>query len=331
MRYANQMSLRCRLTAIFVVFGIMVLEGCQLAPLPAFPAIAPTAPERTSIGHWDVIRQIDYSKLPKTSLKGDIGPAYLVYLVTLAGFHTDSFGFTVGPDDDVRYTTDSGQSWTKAASALHCRHGLEIVDEKVAWHCGNGGTRVSADGGQTWQTVAPSACPYMSFLDAQTGWTASPYDLQTTSNGGASWNKIALPPVMKDIATIALRTTNDGYVLDTAGNLLVTADGGRSWEVHSLGLKTGERLIATADGPDAVMRFVDARHGMVVFDLEDKTVWFAITEDGGQSWQRAEIPELRNRSLYYHFYLAHNGYLLTATDNFNNGANTSLVLRYQQP
>jgi len=24
----------------------------------------------------------------------------------------------------------------------------------VAWHCGNGGTRVSTDGGRTWRTTA---------------------------------------------------------------------------------------------------------------------------------------------------------------------------------
>jgi photosystem II stability/assembly factor-like uncharacterized protein len=312
------MSSKCRLVVIVIALGTMLLTGCAL-----------TTP--TSLGHWEIVRQINYSKLPETNLKGDLGPAYLVYLVTLAGFHTDRFGITVGPDDDARYTTDSGQSWTKAASALHCRHGLEIVDEKIAWHCGNGGTRVSTDGGQTWKTVTSSACPYMSFLDAQTGWAASPYDLQVTSDGGTSWEKIALPSAIRDIATIALRTANDGYILDTAGNLFSTSDGGQSWEAHSLGLKTGERLMATTVGPKAAMRFMDARHGMVVFDLEDGTVWFAVTGDGGRSWQRAEIPELRNQSFYYHLYLAHNGNLLTVTDDFNNGANTSVVLRYRQP
>jgi photosystem II stability/assembly factor-like uncharacterized protein len=308
----------------------LVMVGCTSAPLST-PSITPTASGDLPLGHWEVTRRIDYGTLPKTSLKGDLGPAYLLYLVTLAGFHTDTFGLTVGPDDDVRYTTDSGQSWTKATSALHCRHGLEIVDEKIAWHCGNGGTRVSTNGGQTWQTVAPSACPYLSFLDARTGWSASPYELRATSDGGTSWHQITLPANAQSIAAIALRTANDGYVLDTTGNLFVTTDGGRSWQTHSLGLKAGEHLIAATVGPKAALRFFDAQHGLVVFDLVDKTVWFAQTADGGRSWRRAEIAELRDQSYYYHLYLARDGHLLTATDNFNNGANASLVLRYQQP
>lgn len=312
------------------LLGVIGLGDCTLTPRPAASTPAPTSSFIPG-GHWEVTRQISYSDLPKTRLKGDIGPAYLVYFVTLAGFHTDTFGITVGPDDDARYTTDGGQSWIKAAGKLHCRHGLEIVDEKVAWHCGNGGTRVSTNGGQSWQTVAPSACPYLSFLDAQSGWAASSYDLQATSDGGASWNEITLPPAIHDIVTIALRTANDGYVLDTAGNLFVTTDGGQSWERYSLGLEADERLITTAIGPKAAMRFVDAQHGLVVFDLLDRSVWSATTSDGSQSWQRTEISELRDQSYYYHVYLARDGRLLTVTDDFTNGANVSLVLCYQQP
>ncbi len=309
---------------------ILVLVGCTSAPLST-PTIVSTTSHNLSLGHWEVLRRIDYDTFPRTSLKGDLGPAYRLYLVTLAGFHTDAFGLTVGPDDDVRYTTDSGQSWTRATGALFCRHGLEIVDEKIAWHCGNGGTRVSTDGGQTWQTVAPSACPYLSFLDAQTGWTASPYQLLATSDGGVHWNPITVPLNTQSIAAVALRTANEGYVLGTAGDLFVTADGGRSWHVNSLGLKADEQIIASVNGPEAALRFFDAQHGLLVFDLTDRTVWFALTEDGGHSWQRAEISELRDQSYYYHLYLARDGHLLTATDDFNNGANVSLVLRYQQP
>jgi photosystem II stability/assembly factor-like uncharacterized protein len=309
----------------------LVLTGCTTASPPTTAPTPLAASDDLSLGHWEVVRRIDYDALPKTRLKGDLGPAYLLFLVTLAGFHTDTFGITVGPDDDARYTTDSGQSWTKATSALHCRHGLEIVDEKIAWHCGNGGTRVSTNGGQTWRTVAPSACPYLSFLDARTGWSASPYDLQATSDGGASWQPITLPANAQSLAAIALRTANDGYVLDTAGNLFVTTDGGRSWQTHALGLNADEHLIATTVGPKTALRFFDAQHGLVVFDLADKTVWFAQTADGGRSWRRAEIAELRDQAAYYHLYLARDGQRLTVTDAFNGGASASLVLRYRHP
>jgi photosystem II stability/assembly factor-like uncharacterized protein len=309
-----------RILVGLAALACLALAGC--APVPPSGGIV-------TPGHWEVVRQIDYDALPKTALKGYIGPAYLYYAVSLAGFHTDAFGVTVGPDDDVRYTTDGGASWTKSPNALFCRHGLEIVDDQVAWHCGNGGTRVSTDGGRTWRTVAPSACPSLSFLDARTGWAASVYRLQATADGGATWSEVARPPAMDDIAAVALRTAADGTVLDKKGALYITADGGTSWRVLSLGLKAGEQLMS-GQMPMAVMRFFDARRGLVVFDLSDGTVWSALTLDGGQTWQRAEIPELRGRSTYYHLYLARDGRLLTATDDFQ-GRHASVVLRYQQP
>jgi photosystem II stability/assembly factor-like uncharacterized protein len=281
-----------------------------------------------SPGRWEEIRRIEYGKIPADKLSGALGPADLVYLVTVAAFHNGRYGLTAGPDDDVRFTTDGGVSWTKASGELHCRHGLEIVDERVAWHCGNGGTRVSTDGGRTWKTVAPSVCPNLSFLDAQTGWAASPYQLQATADGGATWSGLE-PPVGKEkIAAVALRTRAAGYVLDEAGNLFLTTDGGASWEKSSLGLKSGERLIPSVNGPRAALRFPDDRNGVAVFDLLDRSVWFAVTADGGRTWQRAEIPSLRNRSYYFQAYLSRDGRWLTVTDDFNNGKNESVVFRY---
>jgi BNR/Asp-box repeat len=320
-----------KLVVFCVILGVVLLAGCSLTHLPIWPAAAPASIDFSISGHWEVIRQINYNSIPATSLQGDLGPAYRLYLVTLAGFYDDTYGITVGPDDDVRYTLDGGQSWTKAASALHCRHGMDIVDKDVAWHCGNGGTRVSTDGGRTWQTVSPSACPYMSFVDAQVGWTASPYVLEATHDGGASWDKVTLPSTVQDISAIALRSTDAGYILDAAGNLFMTGDAGITWASSSLGLNKGERLLVTTNGPRTVLRFFNARNGMAVFDLPDRTVWFAVTSDGGQTWQRAEILALRDRSYYYLLYLSRDGSLLTATDDFDHGANVSLVLKYHGP
>ncbi len=313
--------------ALFFLGGLG-LGGCAL-PIPfALPSVAPATFDFSTLGRWETVHTIRYNEISKDHLKGHLGPAYLVYLVTMAGFQTESYGISIGPDDDVRVSTDGGQSWTKSPGALFCRHGMEIVDGKTAWHCGNGGTRVSTDGGRTWRTTAPSACPYLSFLDARTGWAASPYDLQSTDDGGKTWTDVPLPATVQELAAIELRPGGNGYLLDAAGRIFVTSDGGRNWEIHWLGLAAGESLMTGAEGPKAVMRFIDARRGMVVFDLADRTVWFALTADGGRSWQRAEISELRDRSYYYHLFLSRDGSLLTATDDFNNGSNVSLVLRY---
>jgi len=279
-------------------------------------------------GRWEKIKTIAYYDIPAEHLKGAITPAYLLYMVTVAGFHNESFGISAGPDDDVRYTVDGGEVWTRAEGELHCRHGLEIVDELNAWHCGNGGTRVTEDGGRTWTTVTQSPCPILSFLDSQTGWAASPYLLQETIDGGESWTTL-IPPVDEGaIAAAAYSGPGAGYILDTFGALHRTANSGKTWEASSIGLAAGELLVPSYNGPRATLRFVDEQHGVLVYDLEDRSVWFAVTADGGQTWQREEIAELRDQATYFQLFLSQDGSLLTVTNDFNNGTNVSTVFRY---
>jgi photosystem II stability/assembly factor-like uncharacterized protein len=310
------------------MFLCMLLFGTTLTGCGSSAEKPPILFGEDPPGKWEQVADFSYYDVPAADLKGTIGPAYLVYMVTLAGFHDTNFGMTIGPDDDVRYTVDGGTTWAKSEGELHCRHGLDIVDRKVAWHCGNGGTRMSADGGLTWTTTAPSPCPSLSFLDARTGWAASPYELRATADGGSSWPHLN-PPVGENlIAAVALTPAGAGYALDQSGNLHVTADGGGTWETRSIGLENGARLVPSFDGPRAALRFVDERHAILVYDLEDRSVWFAVTRDGGSTWRHEEIVELRNRSTYYYPFLSRDGTLLTVTDNFNSGKNVSILFRY---
>lgn len=289
----------------------------------------------SGVGHWEIFRKIDYRSIPKASLKGNIDPSHMYYTVTLAGFHTDAFGISAGLDDDVRYTMDGGKTWTISSDlskGLFCRHGLDVVSEKIVWHSGNQGIAVSSDGCRTWRKVSSIDCPFLTFLDDRNGWFADPYfhTLQSTVDGGSSWSTVTLPSAMKDIAAISIRTIHDGYILDTSGNLFVTADGARTWKVRSLGLKNGKNLITSKGSPLAALRFFDASYGMAVFDLADGSVWFAVTRNGGKIWQTEEIVALRNQSYYYHLFLSRDGNLLTATNDFNIEKPESVVLRYRQ-
>jgi photosystem II stability/assembly factor-like uncharacterized protein len=307
----------------FVAIGFS-LAGCSLLRQPAAPIPFGERPP----GRWEQTVSLSYYDIPADRLKGPVDPAYPVYMVTVAGFYNERFGITAGPDDDVRYTTDGGQTWTRSENALHCRHGLEIVDEKTAWHCGNGGTRLSRDGGRTWTTVSPSPCPNLSFLDARTGWAASTYVLQATADGGATWTELSVPVGGFRIAAVSLRTADEGYVLDEAGNLYATFDGGSTWDTRSPGIPDGALLVPSVNGPRAALRFVDERHAVLVFDLEDRSVWFAVSADGGRTWKMEEISALRDRAYYYQLFLSRDGSLLTVTNDFNFGDNTSMLFRY---
>jgi photosystem II stability/assembly factor-like uncharacterized protein len=275
--------------------------------------------------------------------------------VALAGFSDEQSGTIVQQLDGLaRHTSDGGQTWNTLenrcqspdSSGCECQSwsmsycfGLDVVDEKITWQCGSDtSVCLTTNGGQTWRSIAeqtatyPHQCRFLSFLDAQTGWSATPWRLLATEDGGTSWTEIALPERGQRITTVARRTARDGYVLDDKGDLLATHDAGESWAKHSLGLKPGERLLSEC-GATTTMRFFDADHGVVIFssitDGQIGQTWVARTSDGGQTWQREQlppIPEVRG-SIYYH-HLSHDGKILTVTGTSGTRA---ALLRYREP
>ncbi len=317
-RVSESIMKNTRLVAIPVLLVLGSLMGCTPAVTPTATALPPTTaptavPASTpSTGPWQVIRQAQYEQSTYQ-----------------AGFLDDSYGIMVGYNGAVYYTTDGGQNWSQGKNTSYCRFGLDLVNQQTAWNCGNAGhVRMSTDGGKNWQAVEnfggsePDQCRFLRFLDARTGWAASPQLLGATTDGGATWNTLALPKDIKDVAAIDLRTATEGYLLDTTGKVFVTTDGGQTWTTRSLELAGNEKL-TIARAPTAAIRFSDAQNGMVVFDLKD-SVFSARTTDGGQTWKREPV-EINYKAPT--LYLAHDGLTLTAIDGLVN----LMVLRYQVP
>lgn len=304
---------------------------------------------------------VSASNVPPVIINQDSSPWQVIRLlefdrqVALAGFSGEQSGIIVQQLDGLaRRTTDGGQTWNtlenqcespsdpgcecQSMSMSYC-FGLDVVDEQVAWQCGSDNSVcLTTNGGQAWQSITehsatyPNQCRFLSFLDAKIGWSATPLRLLATEDGGTSWTEIALPEKGQRITTVARRTTVDGYVLDDRGNLLVTHDAGESWTTRSLGLEDGEQLLSQCNAA-TTMRFSDADNGIVVFSSitngQTGQTWVARTSDGGQTWQREQlpsIPEIRG-SIYYH-HLSHDGKTLTITGTSGRQA---AVLRYQAP
>jgi beta-lactamase regulating signal transducer with metallopeptidase domain len=264
--------------------------------------------------------------------------------VAMAGFFDETAGIITAHNGSVHYTTDGGSTWGPVENQCMTSEsatcvGLDMVDGQVAWHCANANRIcVTANGGQTWKSVTeegytyPDQCRFLSFLDAQTGWSATPNRLMATSDGGATWIQIDLPEDLHWIIAATLPTATDGYLLDANGLLFVTNDGGKTWDSRSLELEEGEKLFDQCNST-TTMRFLDADHGIVIFSSivngqTGKTV-IARTSDGGQTWQREQlppIPEVKG-SIYYH-HLAHDGRTLTITGT--DGRQVA-VLRHQEP
>ena len=158
---------------------------------------------------------------------------------------------------------------------------------------------VSTDGGETWKPIEGKAGGWgcvLAFVDAKTGILGFGKKFEMTTDGGATWNELALPDDVSKVSAISLRTARDGYLLDDKGVLYVTADGGKTWTSKSLGLDNPGIMGFVTEGfvneiPQAAVRFTDADNGLVVLGLSGKDTMTALhTTDGGKTWKEESLP-----------------------------------------
>jgi len=273
--------------------------------------------KQADFGKWKLLRHLNYYYAEK--YKGDITPPYYVMFVNIAGFETERFGIAVGPDDDARFTENGGKTWIKAKGGdVYCRFGLDIVNGSTAWHNGNGGVKYTVNSGRSWNAVSKIQClPYIAFYNKDIGWIASSFNVLSTTDRGKTFQQISLPSKDLLVSAISLRAKNDGYLLDTEGNLYQTNDFGSTWTFTSIGLEKGERLF-TGTHIRSSIRFTDKQNGTIVFTKQDTSVWTYTTADGGATWEKTEITGLKSRSAYFEVYLSRNAKILTLTSNFED-------------
>lgn len=258
--------------------------------------------------------------------------------VAMAEFIDENRGFTVGCKGIVHYTTDGGATWPMANNQSDCLWDLDIVDEQVAWIVGNAGNvRFSTDGWRNWQATADISnhtYQFVSFVDARTGWAASAGArlLWATLDSGQTWVQVTLPPKVQTIVDVMLRTATDGYMLDSAGMLYITQDGGQNWFSRSLGL--GKETIPPYVHTAAI-RFFSAEQGVIVLNLQAGSMASVValrTADGGQTWQREQVPTKPG-----YLDLSRDGKMLTVLQSDKsyqagfNALRPMAVFRYQEP
>lgn len=129
--------------------------------------------------------------------------------------------------------------------------GLSVVSDRIAWASGSGGT------------------------------------VLRTTNGGSSWEKLAVPGAEGlDFRDIEAFSARDAYALSSGpgekSRLYRTLDGGASWQL----LKTNPDPKGFWDA----IAFADPRHGVLMGDPVDGRFVIETTTDAGATWQRREPP-----------------------------------------
>lgn len=143
--------------------------------------------------------------------------------------------------------------WTVQSSGVIVRlRGVSAVSERVAWASGAGST------------------------------------VLRTTNGGASWQKIAVTSDALDFRDIDAVDAQTAYVLaignGPASRIYKTTDAGNTWTMQF----RNEDPKAFLDA----MSFWDANNGIVFGDSVDGQLYIMTTKDGGRVWSRVPTENL---------------------------------------
>lgn len=202
-----------------------------------------------------------------------------------AWFVTDKVGFALDAAGAVLRTTDGGNGWSTIAAAQGAQpNAIYAVDKNVVLLFGPKGVRRATSGTNPRFTVVASKVangPTLSDYDRTSGGSVFAFGrtaLIGSSNGGASWRRIAPPVKRARYRRVDFVSASTGYALLTSGRLFKTTNAGRTWREV---LSTGTTRVYD-------LSFADARHGFLSLDRfgsSGRAAWVLRTSDGGASWR----------------------------------------------
>jgi photosystem II stability/assembly factor-like uncharacterized protein len=221
-----------------------------------------------------------------------------------------SVAWASGANGTILRTTDGGITWQPrpiaGTTALDFRD-IDAFSERVAYVLSIGSGEASriyktADGGERWDLQFANLDPKV-FLDAMAFWNADRgiafsdsvdghFVVFTTTDGGRRWNRVPsdrLPAPLDGEGAFAASGTNvsvgerdRAWIGTTAGRVLRTFDGGKTWTIASTPVRAGKSAGIFS------IAFRSATDGIVVggdFNKLDEAVDNgAVTSDGGATW-----------------------------------------------
>ena len=181
------------------------------------------------------------------------------------------------------------------------------------WVCGvDEGVAESTDGGAHWETKhsTPNGDLLLNigFNGGSFGFAAGGGGLLlTTQDGGKTW--VSHPRAPATILQISFADIDHGLIR-TPDALLFTADGGATWSAVA-GTNTAETLRAfpytfSLVALDSARMAAMVKVGTAQYEAQA----FLVTDDGGKSWQRIDIPN----STLYSFFASRGEYWAVGTE-----------------
>lgn len=204
----------------------------------------------------------------------------------IANRFQDTMGFTIiGPDHfiasghpDLREdlppllglldSRDAGRTWTKKSLLGKSDfHSLRFAHDTTFGYDSTGGALMVSSDGRRWETRSKIILRdfVVSPTDADLVFATTPDGLRRSTDGGRSWSQTDSPTqgVLLDWGS-----ADRLWLLDSSGQLNVSADAGATWEARGI----------VADRPEA---FVST--GDVLYVAAGDTI--SVSEDAGRTWR----------------------------------------------
>jgi photosystem II stability/assembly factor-like uncharacterized protein len=220
--------------------------------------------------------------------------------LTDAAFATASVGYALDASGGLQRTSNGGQSWqTLNPGTTRPARAVAALGEGTVLLVGPLGINRAVHGGRFEPVTARAVvAAHLSDYDlagsAVFAFGVGTHTLVRSTDEGARWIALA-PPLARrangrkrkgspgvSIRSVSFTSALQGLVLDTAGRVWLTGNGGRSWRED---LSTG-----SSDG--AQLAFSDAGHGYLSlrsFGVDSSNAYVLRTSDGGSTWHPQEI------------------------------------------
>jgi photosystem II stability/assembly factor-like uncharacterized protein len=160
-----------------------------------------------AVGDWGVVLHTEDGGA--TWQDRSIGEDQILYAIDFADHET---GWMVGEFGSIRHTTDGGKTWQKQpVGTQKTFFGVTAVSKDKAWAVGiDGLVARTRDGGTTWE-------------------------IQQGQSEVASFEQLGFMELLKNPGLYDIKIRgNKGYIVGDVGNVLVTEDGGETWQKSQL-------------------------------------------------------------------------------------------------
>jgi photosystem II stability/assembly factor-like uncharacterized protein len=217
-----------------------------------------------------------------------------------AAFATANVGYALDASGGLQRTGNGGQSWqTLNPGTTHPARAVAALSEGTVLLIGPLGINRAVNGGRFEPIGAkPVSSAHLSDYDlagsAVFAFGVGTHALLRSTDGGARWTTVMLPLARRAnarkrkaspgvfIRSVSFTSALQGLLLDTAGRVWITRNGGRTWrEDLSAGSSDGVQLAFS----DALRGYVSLRS----FGVDSSNAYVLRTSDGGATWHPQEI------------------------------------------